>query len=153
MGHVDSLIAERLGGSNFGKTETIYKFERIKRAKARAVANRPGLDLIDMGVGEDDCTADSSVIDTLRREAGTAENRRYADNGIPEFRVAAARYMERVFGVTGLDPERAFLHGIGSKSLLAMLPACFINPGDVLLSAVPCYPVSSSWTRYLEETG
>ncbi len=149
MGHVDGLISERLGGNEFGKTETIYKFERIKRAKARAVANHPGLELIDMGVGEDDFTADSSVIDTLRREAGTAENRRYADNGIPEFRAAAARYMERVFGVTGLDPERSFLHGIGSKSLLAMLPACFINPGDVLLTAVPCYPVSSSWTRYL----
>ena len=102
-----------------------------------------------MGVGEDDFTADPLVIGALREEAGKSENRRYADNGIPEFRQCAARYMARVFGVAALDPERHILHGIGSKSLLAMIPACFINPGDVLLTAVPCYPVASSWTRFL----
>jgi LL-diaminopimelate aminotransferase len=30
-----------------------------------------------------------------------------------------------------------------------MLPACFINPGDVTLMTVPGYPVAGTWTRYL----
>ncbi len=30
-----------------------------------------------------------------------------------------------------------------------MLPAVFINPGDVTLMTVPGYPVAGTWTRYL----
>jgi len=32
----DDKISERLGGSDFGKSTVIYKFELIKRAKAAA---------------------------------------------------------------------------------------------------------------------
>src|SRR5262249_20745745 len=40
-------------------------------------------------------------------------------------------------------------HCIGRKPAYAMLPACFINPGDVTLMTVPGYPVAGTWTRYL----
>jgi LL-diaminopimelate aminotransferase len=40
-------------------------------------------------------------------------------------------------------------HCIGSKPAYAMLPACFVNPGDVTLMTVPGYPVAGTWTRYL----
>jgi len=102
-----------------------------------------------LGVGEGDWPADQKVVDTLCREAGLTENRRYADNGIPEFNEAASRYLERVFNVKVIDPNTEILPGIGSKSLLAMLPACFINPGDILLTTVPSYPVMASWARFL----
>src|SRR5690606_849259 len=75
------------------------------------------------------------------------ENRGYADNGIAEFREAVARFMERNFGVK-LDPAREINHSIGSKPALAMLPAAFINPGDVTLMTVPGYPVAGTHTRY-----
>ena len=39
-------------------------------------------------------------------------------------------------------------HAIGSKPALAMLPACFINPGDVTLMTVPGYPVAGTHTTY-----
>jgi LL-diaminopimelate aminotransferase len=39
-------------------------------------------------------------------------------------------------------------HAIGSKPALAMLPAAFINPGDVTLMTVPGYPVAGTHTRY-----
>jgi LL-diaminopimelate aminotransferase len=39
-------------------------------------------------------------------------------------------------------------HCIGSKPALAMVPACFINPGDVTLMTVPGYPVAGTHTRY-----
>jgi len=143
------LFADRIGGKNFGCGNAVYKFERIKRAKESARKEHPDVSLIDMGIGEGDWSADPCVVETLCREAGLAENRRYADNGIPEFRAAAAQYMDRVFDVPDLDPESEILPGIGSKSLLAQLPACFINPGDILLATVPSYPVAGSWTRYL----
>lgn len=145
----DDKIAERLGGSSFGKSTVIYKFELIKRAKAAARAAHPGIELIDMGVGEPDWPADKLVVEELSREAGKPENRWYADNGIPEFQTAAASYMEKVYGIKGLNPSENIVHGIGSKPILAMLPLCFINPGDLLLTTVPGYPVTATYTRYL----
>jgi LL-diaminopimelate aminotransferase len=55
--------------------------------------------------------------------------------------------MYRVFGVT-LDPATEVNHCIGGKPALAMIPACFINPGDVTLMTVPGYPVAGTHTRY-----
>jgi LL-diaminopimelate aminotransferase len=55
--------------------------------------------------------------------------------------------MERVFGVT-LDPATEIVHAIGSKPAYAMLPAAFIDPGDVTLMTVPGYPVAGTHTRY-----
>lgn len=149
MDYITNKIAERLGGSNFGKDTKIYKFAMIKNAKEKAKIMNPNTTMIDMGVGEPDMPADKAIVEVLANEAGKPENRFYADNGIPEFYKAAAQYMEKVYGVKGLDPESQFMHGIGSKPVLAMLPACFINPGDITLATVPGYPVMSTWTKYL----
>jgi LL-diaminopimelate aminotransferase len=145
----DDKISERLGGTSFGKSTVIYKFEIIKRAKAAAKKAYPGLDLIDMGVGEPDWPADELIVKALSEEAGKPENRWYADNGIPEFQEAAARYLEKVYGLSDLIPSENIIHGIGSKPILALLPICFINPGDVLLTTVPGYPVTATYTKYL----
>ena len=149
MSFFDDKIAERLGGQNFGKSTAIYKFELIKRAKAAAKKEHPEVSLIDMGVGEPDWPADSLVVQKLSQEAGKPENRWYSDNGIPEFQEAAAHYLHRVYGIAGLDPTKHIIHGIGSKPILALLPICFINPGDILLTTIPGYPVSASYTKYL----
>ena len=119
------------------------------RSKAAAKLAHPDIKLIDMGVGEPDWPADSLVVKALSEEAGKPENRWYADNGIPEFQEAAARYLEKVYGLKGLVPSENIVHGIGSKPVLAMLPVCFINPGDVLLITVPGYPVMATYTKYL----
>jgi LL-diaminopimelate aminotransferase len=142
-----SLFAERIGGVNYGKGTEIYKFEKIKRAKRAALAAHPDRQLLDFGIGENDDMADPIVRETLKREVDKLENRGYADNGIQEFKDAAAAFMQRIFGVR-LDPETEVLHAIGSKPALAMLPACFINPGDITLMTVPGYPVAGTYTRY-----
>ena len=145
----DDKISDRLGGINFGKSTVIYKFELIKRAKAAAKLAHPEMKLIDMGVGEPDWPADNLVVNALAEEAGKPENRWYADNGIPEFQEEAAHYLEKVYGLSGLVPSENIIHGIGSKPVLAMLPICFINPGDILLTTVPGYPVTATYTKYL----
>ena len=146
--YIQSLFAERIGGRMFGKEQKIYKFEKIKRAKRSALAAHPDAELIDFGVGEPDEMAFPGVVRTLQKEAEKPENRGYADNGIQEFKDAAARYLQKVYGVTGIDPETEVLHGIGSKPVLAMLPAIFINPGDVTLMTVPNYPIMGTHTRW-----
>lgn len=146
--YIQRRFAERIGGVKFGKSTKIYKFEKIKRAKAAAQKVHPGVELLDFGVGEPDDMAFSGVVDTLQREAAKWENRGYADNGIAEFKDAAARYLARVFGAPGIDPQTEVLHAIGAKPALAMLPACFINPGDVAIVTVPGYPVMATHTRW-----
>ena len=145
---IQQLFAERLGGKNFGKYTTVYKFEKIKRAKRAAMREHPGIELIDLGVGEPDEMAPEPIVNALIEEAQKPENRGYTDNGIEEFRQAAARYLEQVFGVSGLNPDTQINHSIGSKSALALLPSALVDPGEVVLMTVPGYPVfgtHSAW--------
>lgn len=146
--YIQSLFAGRIGGALFGKEQGEYKFEKIKRAKRAALATNPGVELIDFGVGEPDEMAFPGVVQALQKEAEKPENRGYADNGIPEFKDAAARYLQKVYGVGNINPATEVLHGIGSKPVLAMFPAVFINPGDVTLMTVPGYPVMGTHTRW-----
>ena len=127
-------IAARLGGKNFGIKTEVYKFERIKQAKDEARRKHPDVALIDLGVGEPDEPANSNIVSLLYQEAGKPENRFYSDNGIPEFREAAADYLAQIYNLKGVDPHKNILHGIGSKPILAMLPICLINPGDIALA-------------------
>jgi LL-diaminopimelate aminotransferase len=142
-----SLFAERIGGAKYGKGTEIYKFEKIKRAKRQALAEHPERKLLDFGIGENDDMAATVVREQLKKEVDLVENRGYADNGIANYKEAAAEFMQRQFGVK-LDPVTEVCHCIGSKPAYAMLPACFINPGDVTLMTVPGYPVAGTYTRY-----
>src|SRR5438105_9089745 len=121
--YIQNLIAERIGGRQYGKSTAIYKFEKIKRAKRAAMAAHPGAEIIDMGVGEPDEMAFPEVVEKLCAEARRPENRGYADNGDAVLKQAAGRYLEHVYGVHGVDPESEIIHSIGSKAALSILPA------------------------------
>jgi LL-diaminopimelate aminotransferase len=147
--YIQSLFAERLGGSQYGQSPALYKFEKIKRAKRAAVAAHPGAEIIDLGVGEPDEMAFPEVVEKLCAEARRPENRGYADNGDAVLKQAAARYLDRVCGVKGINPETEVIHSIGSKAALSILPAALVNPGDYVLMTVPGYPVFGTQARYL----
>jgi len=148
MMNAEKLFANRIGGEQFGKSTEIYKFEKIKRAKAKARELHPELEIIDFGVGEPDQMAPAPIREALKVEVDKSENRGYSDNGIPEFKQAAADYIQRFFGVE-LDPVTEINHSIGTKPALAMLPLAFVNPGDVIFQTVPGYPVMATHTQYL----
>ena len=149
---IQHLFADRIGGTSFGSSTEIYKFEKIKRAKAAVREAHPEAELLDFGVGEPDEMAPKSVRTALKRAVDDPANRGYADNGIPQFKLAAAQYMSDFFGVTDLNPEEEINHSIGSKPALAMIPLCFINPGDVAMVTVPGYPVMATHVQYLGGT-
>jgi LL-diaminopimelate aminotransferase len=146
--YIQGLFAERIGGSQYGKSHTIYKFEKIKRAKRAAIAAHPGREIIDMGVGEPDEMAFPEVVEKLCAEARKPENRGYADNGDAILKEAGARYLARVCGVTDIDPNTEVIHSIGSKAALSILPAVLIDPGDYVLMTTPGYPVFGTHVKY-----
>jgi LL-diaminopimelate aminotransferase len=146
---LQQLFAERIGGAAFGTSNEIYKFEKIKRAKAAARVARPDVEILDFGVGEPDQIAPTPIRRAMKQAIDDPANRGYADNGIGEFKIAALQYMKTFMGVSNLDPDTEINHSIGSKTALAMLPLCFINPGDVAFVTVPGYPVLATHARYL----
>src|SRR5277367_1442720 len=146
--YIQNLFADRIGGKGYGKGTEIYKFEKIKRAKRAALAVNPGVELIDMGVGEPDEMAFPDCVAALADAARDPENRGYADNGARPFQDAAARWMKNVCRVEIADPAGQIVHSIGSKAALTLLPACFINPGDVSLMTTPGYPVFGTHSKY-----
>ena len=145
--YFQQLFADRIGGAKYGKDDSVYKFEKIKRAKRKALADFPDRQLLDFGIGENDDIADEKVRRVMAEEIHKPENRGYADNGIPAFKEAVARMMQRRYGVE-LDPLTEICPAIGSKPVYAMLPGVFINPGDITLMTVPGYPVVGTHTNF-----
>lgn len=148
MKEIRKLYADRIGGKSFGEGTTLFKFEKIKRAKRQAIIQHKEMALIDLGVGEPDGMADEGILDELNKQARRWENRGYADNGIMEFQ-QAAEYMQHVYGVHELIPEKEILHVIGTKSAYTLIPQAFINPGDIMLMTVPGYPVMGTISKWL----
>jgi len=145
---IQKLFADRIGGEQFGLSNEVYKFGKIKAAKAEARRNKPGVELLDFGVGEPDRMAPEAIRAALKTAVDKPENRGYADNGSDEFKQAAAKYMRDFFGVD-LDWKSELNHCVGCKPALAMLPLCFVNPGDVVFKTVPGYPVLGTYSSYL----
>ena len=146
--YIQNLFAERIGGKNYGKSTAIYKFEKIKKTRLATLAANPGAEIIDVGIGEPDEMAFPEVVEKLYEEAKKPENRGYADNRDDVLKQAAARYLERVCGVTGINPATEVLHSIGSKAALSILPAALIDPGDYVLMTTPGYPVFGTHAKY-----
>src|SRR2546427_13248113 len=146
--YIQNLFAERIGGGQYGKSQAIYKFEKIKRAKRSAMALPPGAEIIDLGVGEPDEMAFPEVVEKLCAEARKPENRGYADNGDVVLKQAAARYLERVCGVKGINPETEVIHSIGSKAAHSNVPAALINPGDYHLLTEPGCRILATHANY-----
>src|SRR5262249_10877487 len=132
---------------NYGKGTEIYKFEKIKRAKRKALADFPSRPLIDFGIGENDGVAPESVRRKMADEINRPENRGYMDNGNARFKEAPPAFMQRTFAASP-NPVTKATHPTGSKPALAMLPACFITPGDITLMPAPGSPVAGTHTRY-----
>ncbi|MBQ3420509.1 MAG: aminotransferase class I/II-fold pyridoxal phosphate-dependent enzyme, partial [Romboutsia sp.] len=149
MEFLDNLVANSLGGSSFFTSpKKIYKFEKIKQLTNEVTSKNPSIKLIDMGVGEPDKGADNLICDVLNNECRKSENRYYADNGIEEFQEAACKYLSNVYNLNTITPSN-IMHGIGSKSILSMIPTCFINPGDICIMPSPSYPTLGTYTKIL----
>lgn len=123
-----------------------YLFTEIDRKKREALAR--GVDLIDLGVGDPDIPTPSRVVEKLIEAASKPVNHRYPNSaGLPEFRQAAADWYRRRFGVT-LEPGKEVISLIGSKEGIANMAVAFVDPGDLVLVASPCYPVYPIGTSF-----
>jgi len=116
-----------------------YLFAEIDRMKKEVAAK--GVDIISLGIGDNDLPTPSFIVDALCKGANNPENHRYPDyEGALRFRVAVAQWYKKRFGIE-LDPKSEITALIGSKEGIAHLPMAFVNPGDYVLVPDPGYPV------------
>jgi len=128
----------------------MFEFNRIKRLPPyvfaivnglKMEARKRGEDIIDLGMGNPDMPAPKHVIDKLCEAASNPKNHRYsASKGITQLRMAVCEWYKRRFDVD-LDPESEAVVTIGSKEGLSHLALAIIQPGDVVMTPTPAYPI------------
>jgi alanine-synthesizing transaminase len=128
----------------------MYEFKRIKRLppyvfaivnQLKMEARRRGEDVIDLGMGNPDLPTPDHIIEKLVEAARNPKNHRYsASKGITQLRLAICEWYKRRFDVD-LDSETEAVITIGSKEGLSHLAYAMIEPGDLVLTPAPAYPI------------
>ncbi len=128
----------------------MYEFKRIKRLPPyifaivnhlKMEARRRGEDIIDLGMGNPDLATPKHIVDKLIEAAQNPKNHRYsASKGITQLRLAICEWYKRNFDVD-LDHESEAVITIGSKEGLSHLTYAMIEPGDLVLTPAPAYPI------------
>jgi alanine-synthesizing transaminase len=126
------------------------RFARIKRLPPyvfaivnamKIEARRRGEDIIDLGMGNPDQGTPQHIVDKLIEAAQNPKNHRYsASKGITKLRTALCDWYRRRYDVD-LDPETEAVVTIGSKEGLSHLALAMVEPGDVVLTTTPAYPI------------
>jgi len=123
-----------------------YLFAEIDRRKREALSR--GVDLIDLGIGDPDIPTPPLIVEKLMESASKPVNHRYPNSsGMAEFRAAVANWYKARFDVN-LDPTKEVVSLIGSKEGIGNMAVAFVDPGDVVLVASPCYPVYHIGTAF-----
>ncbi|MBI5410056.1 MAG: aminotransferase class I/II-fold pyridoxal phosphate-dependent enzyme [Nitrospirae bacterium] len=128
----------------------MLEFKRIKRLppyvfaivnQLKMEARRRGEDIIDLGMGNPDMPTPQHIVDKLVEAAQNPKNHRYsASKGITQLRLAICEWYKRRFDVD-LDHETEAVVTIGSKEGLSHLAYAMIEPGDLVLTPAPAYPI------------
>jgi LL-diaminopimelate aminotransferase len=114
-----------------------YPLAEIPTIKRRL--QQAGVDVIDLGAGDNDVPADAVIVEAMREAVRDPALGRYGfQQGLMDFRQAAARWLQRRFGQR-IDPVTELLPLIGSKEGLSHLPHAVINPGDAAIVPEPGY--------------
>jgi len=116
-----------------------YVFAQVNALKMER--RRAGEDIIDLGMGNPDVPTPQHIVDKLVEAAQKPHNHRYsASRGITKLRHAIADWYKRRYDVD-VDPEAEAVVTIGAKEGLSHLVLALVNPGDVVFSPNPTYPI------------
>src|SRR3990172_1567360 len=128
------LFADRL------KKIPPYLFMQL-RDKIRQ-AEKKGVDLISLAIGDPVEPTPAYIVETLRSAALDPANHQYPTDEhkvMLVFRKAVARWYERKYGVT-LNPETEVLALNGLKEGIHHFVMALVNPGEIVLVTNPGYP-------------
>jgi LL-diaminopimelate aminotransferase len=124
-----------------------YLFAEINRKREELVAK--GVDIINIGVGDPDVPTPVRIVQAMHEAIDNPSTHNYPPyQGTKDYRQAAVEWMERRFGVTGLNPDTEVVSSIGSKEAIHNTFLAFVEPGDYTLIPDPGYPVYRTSTIF-----
>jgi LL-diaminopimelate aminotransferase len=119
-----------------------YLFAELERKLSEA--EKAGVDVISLGIGDPDLPTPPAVIEALAEAARDPRTHQYPTNhGTEEFRVAAADFYRDRFGVE-IDPNGEVIPVLGGKEGIGHIALACLDPGDVCLAPDPGYPPYTS---------
>ncbi len=113
-------------------------FAQLKEKKDSLIAS--GIDPVDLSIGSPDQPPAPHILDTLRKEIDNLDNYAYAVNDLPELLKTVSSWYKERFNVD-LDPGTQITSLIGSQDGLAHISLAIVDPGDVVLTPDPGYPI------------
>ncbi len=114
-----------------------YPLAEIPSIKRRLI--EAGMDVIDLGAGDNDTPPPAVAVEAMTEALHQPAFSKYGfQQGLPAFRQASSRWVERRFGLH-FDPVTETLPLIGSKEGLSHLPFAVVNPGDATIVPEPGY--------------
>ena len=124
-----------------------YLFAEINRKREKLVAE--GVDIINLALGDPDKQTPAHILQAMHEAVDDTSTHNYPPyQGTKEFREAAVDWMERRFGVTGLNLETEVISSIGSKEAIHNTFLAFVEAGDYTLIPDPGYPVYQTATIF-----
>lgn len=140
------LIANRIWSEiNYSKPN---KWKLIKESKNKAKGANPHLELLDFSFAESDELVPMSIRVQLKKAISNPMIQKDSSHTIGVFREAVADYMSTVYGVA-VNPDMEVTHCIGVKQALALLPLCFVNPNEKVMTTLPGYETLGLHAQYL----
>ena len=107
----------------------------------KAVARARGAKLIDLGIGSPDHPTPSAIVEAIASAYGDPTLHGYPPfRGTAQFREAAARFMQKRFGVD-VDPEHEVLCVSGAKEAVVQTTMAFVDETSSVIVPEIYYPV------------
>lgn len=114
-----------------------YIFSQLDKLKAEKGRE----DIIDLGMGNPGGPTPAPIVEAAILAIQEPDNHGYPPfQGTFEFRNTISTWYRRLYDVV-VDPDDEVLPLMGSKEGLAHLSMAYINPGDLVLTPTPSYPV------------
>lgn len=112
-------------------------FSQLMDKKNKLISE--GREVIDFSIGTPDIPPAPHIIKTIVEEAGKTENYIYSINDTTELTDSVKKWYHKRYGVMLENDEIVSL--LGSQSGFAELSLCLVNPGDIVLTPDPGYPI------------
>lgn len=124
-----------------------YLFAELDRKRDELV--KKGVDIINLAIGDPDKPTPVHIVKAMHEAIDDPSTHNYPPyRGTKEYRQAVVDWMERRFGVAGLNPETEVIPSIGSKEAIHNTFLAFVEPGDYTLIPNPGYPVYRTSTFF-----
>ncbi len=124
-----------------------YLFAELGRKRDELVGK--GVDIINIGVGDPDHPTPAHIVQAMHEAIDDSSTHNYPPyQGTKDYRKAVVDWMERRFGITGLNPDTEVVSSIGSKEAIHNTSLAFVEPGDYTLIPDPGYAVYRTSTIF-----